>query len=218
MKQFTVPTREEVAPANQAIFDNLQKALGFVPNLYATIGYSENGLARYLAYQNAKSSLSNKEKEAVNLIVSQINGCVYCQSAHTVIGKMNGFTDEQILDLRRGTSADAKLNALANGLSNTSFYAGDVIDICNDEFFAAHGRPDVIITDPPRVGMHEKLVRKLLEIEAPRIVYVSCNPATQARDLQLLNEKYVVEQLQPVDMFPHTHHIENVAALVLRQS
>ncbi len=112
---------------------------------------------------------------------------------------------------------DAKLNAQANGLTNTSFYAGDVIDICNDEFFAAHGRPDVIITDPPRVGMHEKLVKKLLEIEAPRIVYVSCNPATQARDLQLLNEKYVVEQLQPVDMFPHTHHIENVAALVLRK-
>lgn len=112
---------------------------------------------------------------------------------------------------------DAKVNAAMNGLTNTSFYAGDVIDICNDEFFAAHGRPDVIITDPPRAGMHEKLVKKLLEIEAPRIVYVSCNPATQARDLQLLNEKYVVEQLQPVDMFPHTHHIENVAALVLRK-
>ncbi|WP_240671015.1 23S rRNA (uracil(1939)-C(5))-methyltransferase RlmD [Lacibacter luteus] len=111
---------------------------------------------------------------------------------------------------------DAKQNAAANGLTNTSFYAGDVIDICNDAFFAAHGRPDVIITDPPRAGMHEKLVKKLLEIEAPRIVYVSCNPSTQARDLQLLNEKYVVEQLQPVDMFPHTHHIENVAALVLR--
>ncbi len=111
---------------------------------------------------------------------------------------------------------DAKENAAANGLTNTSFYAGDVIDICNDDFFAAHGRPDVIITDPPRAGMHEKLVKKLLEIEAPRIVYVSCNPSTQARDLQLLNEKYVVEQLQPVDMFPHTHHIENVAALVLR--
>ncbi len=111
---------------------------------------------------------------------------------------------------------DAKANAAMNGLTNTSFYAGDVIDICNDDFFAAHGRPDVIITDPPRVGMHEKLVRKLLGIAAPRIVYVSCNPATQARDLQLLNEKYIVEQLQPIDMFPHTHHIENVAALTLR--
>ena len=111
---------------------------------------------------------------------------------------------------------DAKENAAVNGLTNTSFFAGDVIDVCTDDFFAAHGRPDVIITDPPRAGMHEKLVKKLLDIAAPRIVYVSCNPATQARDLQLLNEKYAVEQLQPVDMFPHTHHIENVAALTLR--
>ncbi len=111
---------------------------------------------------------------------------------------------------------DARENAAVNGLSNTSFYDGDVIDVCTDDFFAAHGRPDVIITDPPRAGMHEKLVKKLLDIAAPRIVYVSCNPATQARDLQLLNEKYIVEQLQPVDMFPHTHHIENVAALTLR--
>ena len=79
MKKFTVPSRNEVAPANQAIFDNLNKALGFVPNLYATIAYSDNGLSRYLAYQNAKTTLSNKEKEAVNLIVSQVNGCVYCQ-------------------------------------------------------------------------------------------------------------------------------------------
>lgn len=111
---------------------------------------------------------------------------------------------------------DARENALMNGLSNTHFYAGDVINICNDDFFAANGRPDVIITDPPRAGMHEKLVKKLLDIAAPRIVYVSCNTATQARDLQLLNEKYMVEQLQPVDLFPHTHHIENVAALTLR--
>jgi len=109
---FNVPTREEVATANQQIFDNLQKALGFVPNLYATIAYSGNGLARYLAFQNAKTSLSNKEKEAVNLIVSQVNGCVYCQSAHVVIGKMNGFTDEQLLQIRHGKSENAKLNAL----------------------------------------------------------------------------------------------------------
>lgn len=137
MKKFTVPTRDEVAPTNQAIFDNLQKALGFVPNLYATIGYSENGLARYLAYQNAKSSLSNKEKEAVNLIVSQINGCVYCQSAHTVIGKMNGFTDEQILDLRRGTSADAKLNALVQLAASITKNKGRATDATVDAFFAA---------------------------------------------------------------------------------
>ena len=111
---------------------------------------------------------------------------------------------------------DAKENALLNNLGNASFFAGDVIDICNDEFFEQNGKPDVIITDPPRVGMHEKLVKKLLDIAAPVIVYVSCNPATQARDLALLNEKYEVTKIQPVDMFPHTLHIENVVQLKLR--
>ena len=111
---------------------------------------------------------------------------------------------------------DAKENAMLNKLHSTSFFAGDVIDICNDEFFAAHGRPDVIITDPPRAGMHEKLVQKILDIAAPVVVYVSCNPATQARDLNLLDEKYVVTKVQPVDMFPHTHHIENVVQLRLK--
>lgn len=111
---------------------------------------------------------------------------------------------------------DAKENARMNGLEHCQFYAGDVSDICTDEFFASHGRPDVIITDPPRAGMHEKLVKQLLKIRAPRVVYVSCNPATQARDLQLLDEAYRIVKLQPVDMFPHTHHIENVALLELK--
>ena len=111
---------------------------------------------------------------------------------------------------------DAKANAELNGITNTAFFAGDVIDVCNDDFFNHHGRPDVIITDPPRAGMHEKLVSKLLNVEAPTLVYVSCNPATQARDLQLLDEKYMVTKVQPVDMFPHTHHIENVVQLRLR--
>jgi len=113
---------------------------------------------------------------------------------------------------------DAYENAAMNGLNNCLFFAGDVSDVCTDAFFAEHGKPDVIITDPPRVGMHEKLVQQLLRMRAPRIVYVSCNPATQARDLQLLNEAYRVVRLQPVDMFPHTHHIENVALLELRGS
>jgi AhpD family alkylhydroperoxidase len=133
---FLVPTREQVAPANQAIFDNLQKALGFVPNLFATIGYSDNGLSRYLAYQNAKTSLSNKEKEAVNLIVSQVNGCVYCQSAHTVIGKMNGFTDEQIIDIRKGKSADAKLNALVKLAASITKNRGNADGDLVDDFYA----------------------------------------------------------------------------------
>ncbi|MBA4139107.1 MAG: 23S rRNA (uracil-5-)-methyltransferase RumA, partial [Segetibacter sp.] len=100
-----------------------------------------------------------------------------------------------------------------NGLQNAEFFTGDVIDVCDDSFFLQHARPDVIITDPPRAGMHEKLVRKLLDIAAPLIVYVSCNPATQARDLAMLNEKYGVEKIQPVDMFPHTLHIENIVQL-----
>lgn len=111
---------------------------------------------------------------------------------------------------------DAKENAALNNLSDTAFFAGDVIEVCNDDFFAEHGRPDVIITDPPRAGMHEKLVRKILEMAAPTVVYVSCNPATQARDLNLLDEKYAVTKIQPVDMFPHTLHIENVVQLKLR--
>lgn len=111
---------------------------------------------------------------------------------------------------------DARENAQMNGLDKSYFYAGDVIDICTDEFFAQHGRPDVIITDPPRAGMHEKLVKKINEIAAPTVVYVSCNPATQARDLALLDEKYEVAKIQPVDMFPHTLHIENVVQLKLR--
>lgn len=113
---------------------------------------------------------------------------------------------------------DAAENAALNGLEHCSFFAGDVSDVCTEDFFAQHGRPDVIITDPPRAGMHAKLIETLLRIRAPRVVYVSCNPATQARDLALLNEAYEVKALQPVDMFPHTHHIENVALLELRSA
>jgi 23S rRNA (uracil1939-C5)-methyltransferase len=111
---------------------------------------------------------------------------------------------------------DAKENAAINQLKEAEFFAGDVIDICDDHFFATHGKPDVIITDPPRAGMHEKLVRKILDMAAPTVIYVSCNPATQARDLNWLDEKYEVTKIQPVDMFPHTLHIENVVQLKLK--
>ncbi|MEP7377391.1 MAG: carboxymuconolactone decarboxylase family protein [Chitinophagaceae bacterium] len=135
MKKFTVPTREQVAPANQAIFDSLNKALGFVPNLYATIAYSDHGLGKYLAYQNAKTTLSNKEKEAVNLIVSQVNGCVYCQSAHTVIGKMNGFSDDQLVDIRKGRSENPKLNALVKLAAGITKNRGRADATLVDDFF-----------------------------------------------------------------------------------
>ena len=110
---------------------------------------------------------------------------------------------------------DARLNSRVNGVDNTLFYAGDMKDILNDDFIARHGAPDVIITDPPRAGMHEDVIHTILRAKPKRIVYVSCNPATQARDLALLVEggRYRVEKSRAVDMFPHTHHIENVVLL-----
>ena len=113
--------------------------------------------------------------------------------------------------------ADAMENASLNQIHHASFFAGDVVNVCTDEFFGREGHPDVIITDPPRAGMHESLVKKILEMGAQRIVYVSCNPSTQARDLNLLDARYEVTKIQPIDMFPHTHHIENLVLLVLRK-
>lgn len=111
---FAIPTRSEVSEKDQTIFDNLQKNLGFVPNLYAYFAKNETALADYLAFQNRKSTLRAKEREIINLVTSQINGCRYCQSAHTVLGKMNGFTDDQVLEIRKGSASfDSKLDALA---------------------------------------------------------------------------------------------------------
>lgn len=111
---------------------------------------------------------------------------------------------------------DAKENARYNEITNATFLVGDVKDVLDEAFAEKYGKPDLVITDPPRAGMHGDVVDTLLELEAPRIVYVSCNPATQARDLKLLGEKYAVEKIKPVDMFPHTHHIESVALLILK--
>lgn len=112
--------------------------------------------------------------------------------------------------------ADARLNAASNGFNNTVFYAGDMAKVLTADFIAANGRPDVVVTDPPRAGMHEKVVEQLLEAAPRKIVYVSCNPATQARDLQMLASRYEVRRIQPVDMFPHTQHVENIVELLLK--
>lgn len=111
---------------------------------------------------------------------------------------------------------DAKINSAINDITNTKFYAGDMKDVLTAEFVAEHGKPDVIITDPPRAGMHTNVVERILEIEAPKVVYVSCNAATQARDIQLLADKYTVARIKPVDMFPQTQHVENVVLLTLK--
>ncbi|MAU17779.1 MAG: alkylhydroperoxidase [Muricauda sp.] len=138
MSTINVPKREEVSSANQAIFDNLEKAVGFVPNLYATYAHSENALGNYLNFANASTSLKAKEKEVVNLAVSEVNNCIYCLSAHTAIGKMNGFTDEQILELRAGkASFDQKLDALARLAKNMTENRGATDTEVLDNFFAA---------------------------------------------------------------------------------
>ena len=136
MSTFNVPKREEVSENNQAIFDNLEKAVGFVPNLYATYAHSENALENYLNLSNAKTSLNAKQKEVVNLAVSQVNNCVYCLSAHTAIGKMNGFSDSEILELRTGAASfDSKLDALARLAKNLTETRGATENTVIENFF-----------------------------------------------------------------------------------
>ncbi len=137
-RTYTVPTRAEVSENNQQAFDALQKGLGFVPNLYAYFAKSETALADYLAFQNRKSTLRAKEREVINLVVSQVNGCRYCQSAHTVLGKMNGFSDEQVIELRKGSAGfDAKLDALVKFAKSVSENKGRATQESKDAFFAA---------------------------------------------------------------------------------
>jgi 23S rRNA (uracil1939-C5)-methyltransferase len=155
-------------------------------------------------------------KEFAELTGKEIVYDLYCGT-----GSIGIFVSDQAaqvigVELIEEAIDDARENVELNNIHNADFFAGDVADVCNDDFFNSHGKPDVIITDPPRAGMHEKLVRQILEMSAPVVVYVSCNPATQARDLQLLAERYEVTAIRPVDMFPHTHHIENVVQLKLK--
>lgn len=138
MSNFNVPQRDEVSANNQAIFDQLKKSLGFVPNLYAYYAKSETALSDYLALQNRKSSLKAKEREVINLVVSQINNCRYCQSAHTVLGKMNGFTEDQILELRGGSASfDTKLNALVQFTHSVVINRGRATANAKQAFFDA---------------------------------------------------------------------------------
>ncbi len=138
MTAFSVPTRDDVTPDNQAIFDNLKKALGFVPNLYATFAHSSTALGTYLALQNAKSSLKPKEREVINLVVSQVNDCEYCLAAHTALGKMLGFTEAQIFEIRRGrASFDPKLDELARFVREVAEKRGHVPAAATDAFLAA---------------------------------------------------------------------------------
>lgn len=186
----------------------------------------EKGSKEYQFKIGPKSFFQTNTKQAERLYrvtrdFAELTGTETVYDLYCGTGSIGIFVSEKAkkiigVEMIAAAIDDANENATLNNLSSTAFFAGDVIDICNDDFFAAHGKPDVIITDPPRAGMHEKLVQKILYMAAPTVVYVSCNPATQARDLNLLDEKYAVTKVQPVDMFPHTHHIENVVQLKLK--
>ena len=204
---------------NDSIYD-------LTPQVYFGKGFATEKLEDFEFKISPKSFFQTNTKQAEKLYTvtrnfAELTGNEIVYDLYCGTGSIGIFVSKLAkkiigVEVIEEAIADAKENAALNNINHAEFFCGDVIKICNDEFFGVHGRPDVIITDPPRAGMHEKLVLKLLEIAAPKIVYVSCNTATQARDLGLLGEKYSIEKIQPVDMFPHTHHIECVVLLKLK--
>jgi len=170
--------------------------------------YQTNSLQAYELYKVTKDFAGLSGKELVYDLYTGAGTIAnfVARDARKVIGIEYVQTDIE----------DVNINSEINGVDNTAFFAGDMKDILNDEFISVHGKPDVIITDPPRAGMHPDVVDKLLEIEAAKIVYVSCNAATQARDLAILTQKYEIGRIKPVDMFPHTQHVENVVLLTIK--
>ena len=176
--------------------------------------YQTNSAQAYELYKVARKFAgldSNNNEETKPLVYDLYTGTgtianFVARAARQVIGIE--YVEEAI--------EDARLNASVNGLDNTLFYAGDMKEILTDGFICSHGKPDVMIIDPPRAGMHEDVIKVILKARPSVIVYVSCNPATQARDLSLLDCAYRVTDVQPVDMFPHTHHVENVVRLQLK--
>jgi 23S rRNA (uracil1939-C5)-methyltransferase len=211
---YTINTKK-----NDSLFD-------LEPVVYYGKGYAIEKLEDFQFKIGPKSFFQTNTKQGEQLYkvardFAELSGNEIVYDLYCGTGSIGIFVSKKAkkiigVEMIAAAIEDAKENAALNNLKDTAFFAGDVIEVCNDEFFAEHGRPDVIITDPPRAGMHEKLVRKILEMAAPTVVYVSCNPATQARDLNLLDEKYAVTKIQPVDMFPHTLHIENVVQLKLK--
>ena len=206
---------------NDSIYD-------LTPQTYSGKGFAIEKLDDFEFKISPKSFFQTNTKQAEKLYAvtrdfAELTGTEIVYDLYCGTGSIGIFVSKNAkkiigVEVIEDAIKDAKENAALNNITHAEFFAGDVIKICNDEFFELHGKPDVIITDPPRAGMHEKLVIKLLEMAAPKIVYVSCNTATQARDLGLLAEKYMIEKIQPVDMFPHTHHIECVVLLKLKQA
>ena len=199
---------------------------GLQPIIFSGKGYVIEKLERFSFKIGPKSFFQTNTAQAEQLYqvvrtLATLDGTETVYDLYCGTGSIGIFLSDQIkklvgIELVPEAVSDAKENALLNDISHAAFFEGDVNDICTDAFFEMNGRPDLIISDPPRAGMSEKLVIKLLEIAAEKLIYVSCNPATQALDLNLLSAKYQISAVQPVDMFPHTLHIENVVALFLK--
>lgn len=204
------------AKKNNTIFDQDVKCHSGQDFIYEELGH-----VRFRV--GPKSFFQTNTEQAIELYkiiadFADLKGTENVYDLYTGIGSIACYVADkckQVTGIEEVDAAieDARENATLNNLTNTSFYAGLVRNILDESFAEKHGKPDLVITDPPRAGMHEKVVNILLELAAPRIVYVSCNPATQARDLNLMQDMYKIDKIQPVDMFPHTHHIENVILL-----
>lgn len=223
----TISDQEVVAYSGPDYIEEEMEGLRFRVN--AKSFYQTNSAQAYELYKVARkyaglapeSELTEEERSKYGYAREDSRPLVY--DLYTGTGTIANFVARgarQVVGIEYVEAAidDAKLNAHVNGLDNTLFYAGDMKDILTDDFIERHGRPDVMIIDPPRAGMHEDVVKVIMNAAPERIVYVSCNPATQARDLALMDSLYEVTDVQPVDMFPHTHHVENVVRLIHRNN
>lgn len=197
------------------------------PVVYSGPGFIREKLGKYVFKIGPKSFFQTNTRQAealynVVLTFAGLTGKEIVYDLYCGTGSIGIYLSERAgkivgVELIGEAVGHANENARLNKVKNARFFEGDVMEVCNDSFFREQGKPDVVITDPPRAGMHKKLVEKLLAMEAPRVVYVSCNPATQARDLISLSEKYEIKAVQPIDLFPHTPHIENVVLLERRE-
>jgi 23S rRNA (uracil1939-C5)-methyltransferase len=204
---------------NDTIYDietNIVKGKGYIIEKLIDFSFIISPKSFFQTNTKQAEKLYSVVKGFAGLKGNEIIYDLYCGTGS--IGIFLSQPSKKIIgvDVIEDAIKDAKENAALNKLEHASFFCGDVIEICNDTFFKLHGHPDIIIVDPPRAGLHAKLIQKIIEILPEKLIYVSCNVATQARDLQILSEKFSVEKLQAVDMFPHTHHIECVASLKLK--
>jgi len=215
----------EITSLNWIINDKLNDSISDLP-VYNFSGkpYIEERMENLTFRINPKSFYQTNSHQALKLYTvtrgfAELKGDEVVYDLYTGTGTIANFVSgkaKKVVGIEYVKEAidDAKLNSQLNGIDNTSFYVGDMKDILNEDFIVKHGKPDVIILDPPRAGIHEDVASVILNAGPDRIVYVSCNPATQARDIKILSEKYTVTKIQPVDMFPQTHHVENVVQMV----